>query len=133
MDAYQEEIKFNKVETQHQADRVQHEAPATDSGVFFMKETLGRGVDFKFAKNAYVVILNYDHHYRSSYVTQMIGRSNRDQGIQAGHVFCNDDMVMNEEPGFAFLQDRETKVGDDLGPELAGALTKLWDVIPSVH
>ena len=46
-----------------------------------MKENLGRGVDFKFAKNAYVVTLNYDHHYRSSYVTQMIGRSNRDQGI----------------------------------------------------
>ena len=126
MGPHSERIPFNKIEKEVGADQVQERAPTMSNGVFFMKAGLGRGVDFKFAKTAFVAILNYDNHYRSSYLVQMVGRSNRDQGIQEGHVFCNDTVVVTPEPGFAYLQDKEKKLTDDIGPDIARALARTW-------
>ena len=57
----------------------------------------------------------------------MVGRGSRTQGIQSGHVFCNDSTVLHPEPGFPYLEDREKKVGDDVGPALANSLARNWD------
>ena len=127
MAPYKGKIPYNKIETQAHAGQVKKEAHTHSNGVFFMKSTLGRGIDFRFAKDAYVLVLNYDNLYGSSNCTQMVGRSNRAQGIQAGHIFCNDEVVMNDEPGFMYLQGRDKQLGEDLGPEIAGALTTTWD------
>ena len=72
-----------------------------------MRQTFGRGTDFRFAKSALVLILNYDNYYRSSNVVQMVGRSSRTQGVQTGHVFCNSATVVMEEVGFEYLLSKE--------------------------
>ena len=63
----------------------------------------------------------------------MIGRSNRDQGVQAGHVFCNDSVMVIPEPGFQYLEDKEKKLTDDLGPNVARALSRTWNLLPDEH
>ena len=57
----------------------------------------------------------------------MVGRGSRTQGIQSGHVFCNNETVMNREPGFQYLEDREKKLSDGIGPALAGTLARVWN------
>ena len=99
-------------------------------GVFYMQKDMGSGVDFRFAKDGYSMMLNYDDHYTASNVTQMVGRSTRKQGIQAGHAFCNNSVVLEDEPGLAYLEAREKKVGLDNGPKYAKMLARHWDKIP---
>ena len=56
----------------------------------------------------------------------MVGRSSRTQGIQSGHVFCNNSTCVKLEPGISYLVDREKKVGADMGPQIANALVHIW-------
>ena len=56
----------------------------------------------------------------------MVGRSSRTQGIQSGHVFCNNSTCLKREPGISYLIDREKKVGADMGPQIANALVRIW-------
>ena len=122
-------VKFYRIETPNEAETVHRQAPDLNSGVFYMKSGMGRGVDFRFAIPAYVLILNYDHVYRSSNITQMVGRSSREQGIQSGHVFCNNKVVLAEEPGMGYLEDKEKKVNADMGPNIAQALVRTWNTL----
>ena len=90
---------------------------------------MGRGVDFRFAEDAFVIILNYDCKLRSSIVTQMVGRGSRTQNVQSGHVFCNHEVVMNREPGFPYLKDKEKTLNSDIGPQIAGSLVQIWNTL----
>ena len=83
-----------------------------------MKTGFGRGTDFRFAKPALVLILNYDFNFRASNVVQMVGRSSRTQGIQTGHVFCNAQTILKPEVGIEHLVAREKQIGADLGPNI---------------
>ena len=70
MEPYKGSIFFAKVENMRQAQQVQKQAVRHDKGVVFLKSSsMGREVDFRFTKDAYVMILNYDLKYRSSNVT----------------------------------------------------------------
>ena len=127
---YNRTATFNKVLTEKHANEVKLNEANITRGVFFMKENLGRGVDFRFAQDGYSMMLNYDHYYSASNVTQMVGRSTRTQGLQAGHAFCNDSVCLDPEPGFEYLKGREKKINHDNGPKYAKLLTKNWDAIP---
>ena len=127
---YNRTATFNKVLTEKHANEVKLNEANITRGVFFMKENLGRGVDFRFAQDGYSMMLNYDHYYSASNVTQMVGRSTRTQGLQAGHAFCNDSVCLDPEPGFEYLKGREKKINHDNGPKYAKLLTKYWDAIP---
>ena len=59
----------------------------------------------------------------------MVGRSTRKQGLQAGHVFCNDTVVTDEEPTFEYLTGREKLPNADNGPKYAKMLVTHWDAI----
>ena len=111
-------IPFNKVLLRQDADMVHANAPEIDKGVFFMKTGFGRGTDFRFAKPALVLILNYEFVFRASNVVQMVGRSSRTQGIQTGHVFCNASTILKPEVGIEHLVAREKQIGADLGPNI---------------
>ena len=111
-------IPFNKVLTRGNADMVHVNAPSADKGVFFLKSVFGRGTDFRFAKPAFVLILDYDDFFRASNVVQMVGRSSRTQGIQSGHVFCNAATIMKTEVGMEYLLTKEKQLGSDLGPNI---------------
>ena len=70
MKPYENAIWFAKVETMRAAQQVQRQAARHEKGVVFLKSaTMGRGTDFRFTKDAFVMILNYDLKYRSSNVT----------------------------------------------------------------
>ena len=73
------------------------------NGVFYMQSNMSAGVDFRFAKDGYSIMLNFDYYYSASNVTQMVGRSTRKQGIQAGHCFCNDSVIDDPDPGLPYL------------------------------
>ena len=92
------------------------------NGVFYMQSNMSAGVDFRFAKDGYSIMLNFDYYYSASNVTQMVGRSTRKQGIQAGHCFCNDNVEVDDEPTIDFLKGREKQPGDDNGPLYAKAM-----------
>ena len=130
MRPYHASVKFHKVVTENDARAVKRDEQKITRGVFYMHEDLSRGVDFRFQVDGYSMMLNYDHHYSASNVTQMVGRSTRKQGLQAGHAFCNDTVVADEEPGFEYLQGREKKINQDNGPKYAKLLTKYWLEIP---
>ena len=95
-----------------------------------MHTRMGAGVDFRFSKPGYTIIINLDHHYTASNVTQMVGRSTRQQGIQAGHCFCNNTVIPDAEPGLPYLKGREKTTADDNGPLYAGVLANNWDTSP---
>ena len=118
MSEYSGVIPFNKVLTRGNADMVHANAPSCDKGVFFMKTGFGRGTDFRFAKPAFVLILDYDDFFRASNVVQMVGRSSRTQGIQSGQVFCNAATIMRAEVDIEHLLSKEKQLGSDLGPNI---------------
>ena len=59
----------------------------------------------------------------------MVGRANRSQGIQRGHVFVTSTVAPQAEPGFTYIEKLDKQVGVDMGPELIGAIVKLWDTL----
>ena len=57
----------------------------------------------------------------------MIGRANRAQGTQSGHVFVATNIVNKKETNLDYFKSSEKKMRADIGAPLAGAIMKLWD------
>ena len=56
----------------------------------------------------------------------MVGRANRTQGTQAGHVFVTANVCMHEEVGLDYLRASEKKPNSDIAAQLGGAIVLLW-------
>ena len=94
-----------------------------------MRELFARGFDIKFASDAFVVIFNEASKFKASMIKQMVGRANRSQGVQNGRVFVTSTVAYKKDVGMEFFERAEKKPGLDMGPQIAGAILKLWSIL----
>ena len=123
------DVSCFKIVSEEDATQSRLMSDTNNRGVIIMREEFARGFDIKFASDAFVCIFNEKHKFKASMIKQMVGRANRSQGIQNGRVFVTSNVVYKKEVGMDYFTRAEKKPGVDMGPQIAGAILKLWTLI----
>ena len=77
------------IESEQEAYMNLSRASGFERGVIICSVKYARGFDIKFTKTAAVLILSIKLSFKASVIRQMVGRANRSQGLQHGHVFSS--------------------------------------------
>ena len=60
-----------------------------DKGIYILNLIFGRGYDLKFAKDAFVMVLDEKITLNSTEAIQLLGRGNRSKGAARGYIWIN--------------------------------------------
>ena len=115
-----------------QAIEQMHASQELTKGVYVLHRDFARGYDIKFGTDAFVAILSENCSIRGSEIRQMIGRGSRTQGIQIGTVFLTGQTSVTE-TGIGFIDAKDQVRYNDIGPEIATAIIKLWPALTNTE
>ena len=125
-------VPFLYVDNHDQAIEQMHASNELTTGVYVLHRDYARGYDIKFGKDAFVAILSENSSIRGSEVRQMIGRGSRTQGIQIGAVFLTGQTSVTE-TNIRFIDAKDQVRYNDIGPEIATAIIKLWSSLTAAE